>query len=109
MGCDDCRFRALGDGLGFEWALCGGEGGLDRAAARAAVGSSCCAEGIPFSLDFGESKGFIGMLSFLFESLLWNGFSSWSFGLRDSVEPLFLTDRAVGGRSSVRRASSICR
>lgn len=36
------------------------------------------------------------------------GFSLPSWGLRDSVEPLFLSDR-VGGRSfSVNRASSIC-
>jgi len=37
------------------------------------------------------------------------GFSFPSFGRKDSVEPLFLSDR-VGGRSfSVNRASSICR
>lgn len=58
--------------------------------------------------DFGVSKGFIGISSpWSFEP---NGFSPPSFGRRDSVEPLFLSDLLVGRLSGCsNRASSICR
>lgn len=74
-------------------------GGVITAADRAA------AEGlvfVPLVSDFGGvSKGLLRLRSWFS--------SSPSLGRRDSVEPLFLSDR-VGGRSfSVNRASSIWR
>lgn len=61
-------------------------------------------------MGVGVSRGGIGIesaVSCMAKGLL----SSPSLGRRDSVEPLFLTDRFEGGRSSwaSRRASSICR
>jgi len=108
VGCEDCRVNRPGDGLGFEIAL--GGGGVVTAAARAAADElGRWVGGNPFWFDFGDSKGFICISSDLSGSLAKKGFSSRSLGLRDSVEPLFLSDRAVGGRSSINRASSICR
>lgn len=103
VGCEDCRFNAPGDAFGFGIA-CGGVAGVTTAAR--VPGDGLCEEWKPFCVDLGDSNGFMGISS---EVLLPNGFSSPSFGRRDSVEPLFRTDRAVGGRSSINRANSICR
>ena len=60
----------------------------------------------PFCIGFGDSTG--GFDSKLFVSSDGNVFSLPSLGLRDSAEPLFLSERVVD-RSSANRASSICR
>jgi hypothetical protein len=76
-------------------------------AARAGVEElGRCAGVLNLFFDFGVSKGFIGIPSLWSPSS--NGSQSRSPGRRDSVELLFFIDR-VGGRSSVKRASSICR
>lgn len=104
MGGEDCWVKADGEAFEFGVAL-GGEGGV-AAAARTAAEEGRGAVGKPFCIDCGDSKGLMWMSSVL---TCPNGLSSPSLGRRDSVEPLFLTERAVGGRSSVSRANSIWR
>jgi len=98
VGCEGCRVNAPGEGRGFELAPRGG--GVMTTAARAPAGIVN-----PLSGVFEDLSAPSGLPS------IFEGFSSsLSFGRRDSVEPLFLRERTVGGRSlSVRRASSTCR
>ena len=108
MGWDDCRVNPTpGDALGAEVGFEGG--GVTTAAARAAADevSRCTADS--FCISFGDSTG--GFNSNLFVSSDGILFSLPSLGRRDSVEPLFLSDRVVGrsSRSSCNRASSTCR
>lgn len=104
VGWEDCLFKAEGEafGLGIDLGIDWGGEGEAAAAARAATEEGRGPAGKLLSIDRGDSKGFMGISS------AWpKGFSSPSLGLSDSVEPLFRTERAVGGRSSVSWASSI--
>ena len=78
---------------------------MTTSAARAAAEVGRCAAK-PFCIGFGDSTG--GFNSKLLVSSNGKVFLLPSLGLRDSVEPLFLSERVVG-RCSSNRASSICR
>ena len=92
VGWDDCRVNPTSDDA------FGVEKGFEAAADK--VG--CCAANL-LCIGFGDLTGGSNSKGMLY--------SLPSFGRRDSVEPLFLSERVVGrsSRSSSNRASSICR
>ena len=102
MGWDNCRVNtAPGDAFGVELGFDRG-GVTTAAAADRRTAGSCC-------ICFGDwTEGFNSKLSVSSNGIL---FSLPSFGRRDSVEPLFLSERAVGrsSRFSSNRASSTWR
>jgi hypothetical protein len=106
VGWDDCRVNAApGDALGVLFKC----GGVTTAAARAAADEPGRCAGNSFCIGFGDSTG--GLDSKLSVSSDGKVFSLQSLGQRDSVEPLFLNERVMDGRSfrsASNRASSIC-
>ena len=108
MGWDDCRVNAApGDAFGVELGF--DRGGVTTAAARAAADEVDRRTAGSCWICFGDwTGGFNSKLPVSSNGIL---FSLPSFGRRDSVEPLFLSERAVGrsSRPSSNRASSACR